>query len=227
MEAFLNFVRDHWHFAIIMFGMSFAAVVLLVWRILLNIHSKTNMDKFLPLLQEALNKGGIEAALKLCRAQPRSQVIPTRLFVAGLENARQGAAAMRRAMAAAIELDILPRLNFLLPPILAIGKIATMVGLLGTVISMIGTFQTLAQSSEGQAAMSHATREIGLALFATALGLLTAIPLVFAYVLFKAWVQSFETQMKAHAQKLILLVQAHKQAKGARPDVRTGAGAAS
>ena len=59
---------------------------------------------------------------------------------------------MRRAMANVIELEILPDLNFLLPTILAIAKIATMVGLLGTVISMIGTFNEIQKS--GRAATS-------------------------------------------------------------------------
>jgi biopolymer transport protein ExbB len=113
---------------------------------------------------------------------------------------------MRRAMASAIELEILPDLNFLLAPILAIAKIATMVGLLGTVISMIGTFQKIQESKDPQA---H-SQAIGLALFATALGLVTAIPLVFAHVMFKAWVAKFEVKMKSAASKLLILVQSAK-----------------
>jgi biopolymer transport protein ExbB len=151
-----------------------------------------------------LDKEGIDGALRYCRS--RTDVIPRRLFVAGLETSKQGTAAMRRAMANAIELEIVPDLNFLLPPILAIAKIATMVGLLGTVISMIGPFSKIA---EGGSATANA-KDIGLALFATALGLVTAIPLVFTHVLFKAWVNRFELKMKSAAQKLLLLVQAKK-----------------
>ena len=51
-------------------------------------------------------------------------------------------------MANVIELEILPDLNFLLAPILAIAKIATMVGLLGTVISMINTFNAISQATK-------------------------------------------------------------------------------
>ena len=57
---------------------------------------------------------------------------------------------MRRAMASTIELEILPDLNFLLAPILAIAKIATMVGLLGTVISMINTFSAISAGDDGR-----------------------------------------------------------------------------
>ena len=45
-----------------------------------------------------------------------------------------------------------------------------------------------------------------LALFATALGLVTAIPLVFTHVLFKAWIANFEIRMKSGAQKLLILI---------------------
>src|SRR5436305_14127057 len=138
MQEFLKFVRHDWYFAIPMFCMSFVAVTMVVWRIMLNRGSNTNMSALLPELQEKLAKEGVEGALRYCKSQPG--MIPRRLFVGGLETSSQGIAAMRRAMANVIELDVLPDLNFLLPPILAIAKTATMIGLLGTVISMIGTF---------------------------------------------------------------------------------------
>ncbi len=170
------------------------------------------MNEFLPLFQEKLEKEGIDGALRLCRV--RTDVIPRRLYAAGLETSKQGLAAMRRAMANVIELEILPDLNFLLPTILAIAKIATMVGLLGTVISMIGTFNQI-QESSGNA--KESSGQIGLALFATALGLITAIPLVFTHVLFKAWVARFEVKMKSAAQKLLILVQSAKPTAKSAP----------
>ena len=138
----------------------------------------------------------------LCQAQPG--MIPRRLFAAGLETSKQGLAAMRHAMANVVELEVLPDLNFLLPSILAIAKIATMVGLLGTVISMINTFIAIQQAKGGIADQAGA---IGLALFATALGLVTAIPLVFAHVLLKSWVGRMELRMKSAAHRLLFLLQ--------------------
>lgn len=205
MSAFWKFVTHDWYFFWPMFLMSVAGVTLVIWRLLLNINGATKMNEFLPAFQQKLDKDGVEGALRYCKA--RTDIIPRRLFVAGLEVNKQGMAAVRRSMANAIELEILPDLNFLLPSILAIAKIATMVGLLGTVISMIGTFNQIQTGSGGVASQAGA---IGLALFATALGLVTAIPLVFAHVLFKAWVAQFEVRMKSSAQKLILLLQAQK-----------------
>jgi biopolymer transport protein ExbB len=204
MQAFGKFFLEDWWIAIPMLLMSATGMTLVIWRLLLNVNGNTNLNEFLPVFQEKLEKEGLDGALRFCRA--RADVIPRRLYVAGLETSKQGLSAMRRSMANVIELEILPDLNFLLPSILAIAKIATMVGLFGTVISMINTFQQI-QSSKDPTAHSGA---IGLALFATALGLITAIPLVFAHVLFKAWVGKFELRMKGAAQKLLVLIQSAK-----------------
>jgi biopolymer transport protein ExbB len=209
VSPFVKFLTEDWYFAIPMILMSLTALTLVFWRIFLNMNAKTDMGQFLPVFQQKLEREGIESALRYCRAQ--QGLIPRRLFVAGLETSKQGLAAMRRAMANAIELDIVPDLNFLLPPILAIAKIATMVGLLGTVISMTNTFNEIQKAETG--VTSHAGA-IGLALYATALGLVTAIPLVFAHVLFKAWIAQFEVKMKNAAQKLLVLVQAVRPATG-------------
>src|SRR5205085_8428027 len=97
----------------------------------------------------------------------------------------------------------------------------TMVGLLGTVISMIGTFTEIQRMNEEGKSIVSQSGSIGLALFATALGLVTAIPLVFAHVLFKAWIANFEIKMKYAAQKLMVFLQAGKSAApaGAAPAV--------
>jgi biopolymer transport protein ExbB len=206
MSAFWNFVTHDWYFFWPMFMMSVTGITLVIWRLLLNLNASTNMAEFLPAFQQRLEKEGVEGALRFCRT--RTDIIPRRLFVAGLDVSKQGIAAVRRSMANVMELEILPDLNFLLPSILAIAKVATMVGLLGTVISMIGTFSEIAKATAG--AVSSQAGAIGLALFATALGLVTAIPLVFAHVLFKAWVAKYEVRMKSAAQKLILLLQSAK-----------------
>jgi biopolymer transport protein ExbB len=225
MRAFWNFVTNDWYFAVPMFAMSLASITLVVWRFLLNRGADTDLNVFLPAFQERLAKDGVDGAIKYCREAPG--VIPRKLYVAGLETAKFGSAAMRRAMANVIELEILPELHALLPLILAIAKIATMVGLLGTVISMIGTFTTIeeiTQSKSGEVAGQAG--KIGLALFATALGLIIAIPLVFAHVLFKAWIVSFDVKLKNAAQKLLTLMQASKPtaAAPAATTPKTGSG---
>jgi biopolymer transport protein ExbB len=192
--------------------MSLTGLTLVIWRLLLNMNGNTNMSEFLPEFQQKLERDGVDGALRFCRS--RTDIIPRRLFVAGLETSKQGLAAVRRSMANIIELEIMPDLNFLLPTILAIAKIATMVGLLVTVISMINTFNEIQKSRGGD--VGSQAGAIGLALFGTAMGLVTAIPLVFTHVLFKAWVAQFEVRMKSSAQKLLLLLQAKSPGKGGK-----------
>jgi biopolymer transport protein ExbB len=212
MNALKNFFVNEWYFAVPMTLMALAAFALVAWRALLNSSAKTNLDDFMPDLQENLKKKGTKGAIALCREE--QGLIPSVLFVAGLEAADQGVAAMRRSMASAVELEIVPRLNFLLAPILAVAKIATMVGLFGTVISMINTFNAISEAKGGDPrGVTSQAGAIGLALFATAMGLMTAIPLVFFHVMFKDWIVRFETKMKAAAQKLIVLVQNTRPAK--------------
>ena len=213
MKALTDFFTNDWYFAVPMSIMAFVAFLLVAWRWLLNQSAKSNVDDLLPDLQATLRKQGTKGAIALCKEE--KGLIPRVLFVAGLEAADQGVAAMRRSMASALELEIAPRLNFLLAPILAIAKIATMVGLFGTVISMINTFSQIAAAGKDPKGVTNQAGAIGLALFATAMGLMTAIPLVFMHVLFKDWITRYELKMKAAAQKLIALVQNTKQAPAA------------
>lgn len=212
MSAFYDFITREWYFALPLFAMSLTAVALVVWRVLLNMDARTDLSHFLPAFQSVLREHGPEQARVFCETQPG--LIAKKLFPAALETRDQGVAAMRRAMANAIELEISPDLNFLLAPILAIAKVATMVGLLLTVVSMINTFTAIQQAGAG--GVSNQAGAIGLALFATAIGLVTAIPLVFAHVMFKDWIHRYELKMKSAGQKLLVMLQdnRHPPARG-------------
>ncbi|QVL32859.1 MotA/TolQ/ExbB proton channel family protein [Telmatocola sphagniphila] len=214
MNALTHFLFEEWYFSAPMLLMSFIAITLVIWRMMLNASSKTDMNAFLPAFQDKMAKEGPEAALEFCRTQ--HGFIPQKLYVAGLEAAPQGLSAMRRSMAHVMEFEIIPDLNFLLAPILAIAKIATMVGLLGTVISMINTFNAISASKNNPTEVTSQAGAIGLALFATALGLMTAIPLVFTHVMFKDNVSRFEIKMRSAAQKLLVIYQGIKSSSEKR-----------
>lgn len=211
MDAVKGFFLDEWYFAAPLVIMSLVASALVIWRILLNHSSNTDMDDFLPVFQQTLRKNGVKGAVALCKEE--KGLIPSRIFVAGMEAADQGPAAMRRSIANETELEVMPRLHFLLALILGIAKIATMVGLLFTVISMINTFNAIgAETKQGnvKGVAGHSSK-IGLALFATAMGLFTAIPLVLSHVLFKDWITRFEVKIKVASHKLVTLVTNYKK----------------
>src|SRR5262245_28332106 len=98
MSAFKHFVTHDWWIAVPMFLMSFTGIMLVIWRILLNINGNTQLSSFLPTFQQKLDKEGVEGALSFCRK--RDDIIPKRLLAPGLEIYKQGGlSAARRAMA--------------------------------------------------------------------------------------------------------------------------------
>lgn len=81
------------------------------------------------------------------------------------------------------------------------GTTAPFIGLLGTVVGIINSFQGL--SADGGGGLSAVSGGISEALFATAVGLLVAIPCVMAFNFFNARVESFNIDMNDIASTLI------------------------
>src|ERR1700722_4909698 len=121
MHSFLAFVRDNWYFAMPLFLIVFVSIMLVIWRLLLNINSNTDLKEFLPAFADKLEKDGVYVALAFCGT--RMDVIPKRLFAVGIEKHREGIAAVRQAMSDVLEREILPELNFLIPVILIVAKL--------------------------------------------------------------------------------------------------------
>ena len=72
MSAFWHFVTKEWYFSSPMFLLLLVATVLVVWRILLNLNARTNMNEFLPAFQDKLEKEGIDGALRSAAPRPAS-----------------------------------------------------------------------------------------------------------------------------------------------------------
>lgn len=177
-----------------------ASFTLIFWRWLLNRSAKTDLADFLHRLKEDLSRGGRDEAIELCEEE--SGVV-AKVFKTALENSPQGKVAARNAMADKIELEIVPDLNFLLPWILVLAKLSPMVGLLGTVWGMINAFGKIAGAVKVEP--SALAGDIGMALFTTAEGLMIAIPLIFAYTMFRERVSRFEVDLQRAAQAAMRL----------------------
>ncbi len=131
----------------------------------------------------------------MCDEEPG--IVP-KLFTTVLQTGHEGKVATRNAMANLIELEIIPDLNFLLPQVLVFAKLAPMLGLLGTVWGMILAFEKIASATKVNP--SDLSRDIGMALFTTAEGLMIAIPMIFAYTMFREQVSRFELELQRAAQ---------------------------
>ncbi len=178
------------------FGLlSLASLTIVIWRLWLNINAKTDLAEFINRLKEELGQGGRQAALELCEDEPG--VVP-KVFATTLRTCDQGRVATRNAVGNLVELEILPGLNFLLPLIVVLAKLSPMVGLLGTVSGMIMAFSKIAGATKVNP--SDLASDIGMALFTTAEGLIIAIPLIFAYSMFRERVNRFELDLQRAAQ---------------------------
>lgn len=82
-----------------------------------------------------------------------------------------------------------------------VGSTAPFVGLFGTVVGIIGAFQALkTQQNAGISAVGGAISE---ALFATAIGILVAVPAVWVFNYFTNKVTSFSVEMENAASELV------------------------
>jgi biopolymer transport protein ExbB len=188
-------------FTIVFLLLFVGGLALVIWRLLLNLSVRTDLPTFLGRLEEELTNGGIQGALEFCQAEPS---LAPQIFATALQTHRQGKVATRSAIGNLIELDLLPRLNFLLPVILLLAKLAPMLGLLGTVVGMILAFGKIAgQTKVDPSALAN---DIGMALYTTAEGLLLAVPLILAYTLFREYVTKVELDLQRAAQAALNLL---------------------
>lgn len=81
------------------------------------------------------------------------------------------------------------------------GSTAPFIGLLGTVVGIVNSFQGL--STDGGGGLSSVAGGISEALFATAAGLLVAIPAVMAFNYFNSRVEGFQIDMNDVASEVI------------------------
>lgn len=129
-----------------------------------------------------LEAGPDRAALtSLVPAHPLAQVAGWRGLAPGLRQARAQA--------------LLGGLEDRLAYFPALANLATLTGLFGTVCGMIAAF--LALRSGGGADPGSLASGLGLALVATALGLVTAIPCLAAHALFQKRVQALAAQLES------------------------------
>jgi biopolymer transport protein ExbB len=152
-------------------------------------------------LEAAMSKQDVVEALKLCEENdsPLSQVIRETLLKAGAGVAVYTKADLEAAASETIfheETKLMLWVNMLN----AFAAVAPMIGLLGTVSGMIQSFEKL---SSGAAKASDFAGGIGEAMVATAAGLLVAIPAMFAYFLFKNFLQSLISRLSHSTSTLI------------------------
>jgi biopolymer transport protein ExbB len=178
------------------------ALALIIERFIAYNRESTHMESFIPAFEEAIKLGQNERALELCRAETGH--IPE-VFAYAVEHRDEGMIAVRKSLAARIELQILPRLRRRMAALAVISKTEPMLGLFGTVAGMIGAFIRIAQPG-GNRDPSALANDIGLALVTTYIGLVVAIPVIYFLAYFRGRVQQFELDMELYVQRCLELL---------------------
>jgi biopolymer transport protein ExbB/TolQ len=123
----------------------------------------------------------------------------------------QGASLEARTQAADIALSQQRlRLRRFLPGLATIGSTAPFIGLFGTVLGVMTAFRGMATTGLSGETMASGISE---ALSATALGLLVAIPAVFAYNYFTGSVSGFLLEIQHHVVRLGAMMEQNGEAK--------------
>ena len=182
--------------------LALVAIALVIERFIAYHRESTHMESFIPSFEEYVRSGQTEQALDLCRAETGH--IPE-VFAYAVEHRDEGAVAVRKSLAARIELQILPRLRRRMGALAVIAKTAPMLGLFGTVAGMIGAFIQIAQPG-GNRDPGLLAENIGLALVTTYIGLVVAIPVIFFLAYFRARVQQFELDLELYLQRCLELL---------------------
>ena len=201
MESLTYFAEANGPIFLTLFAvLSVTILTLIVWKALRNRNTRTPHD-FYERIQAELERGDFRKVHELAQNSPGD--VP-QLYVAAVENMHRGKTATRNALFSLIELEMVPRQNFLLPWILFIAKVSPMCGLLGTVWGMILAFGKIAGATKVNP--SDLANDIGMALFTTAEGLVLAMIAILAYTVFKEHAQQSEIDLELRAEEALSLL---------------------
>ncbi|MFA7057169.1 MAG: MotA/TolQ/ExbB proton channel family protein [Candidatus Cloacimonadales bacterium] len=168
-----------------------------IWKLLVLLRGKINVEKFLDEVVPKLKDGNIKAALEYVETQKGSVA---NLIRAGLLKSDSGIEAMEKAMenAAVVEMSFLDKgFNELSTTI----TLAPMLGFLGTLLGMIIAFDDIQNTEVVDAGV--VAGGIKIALITSAAGLIIAIPVQFANNIFMTMVDSIVVDMQKATEKVI------------------------
>ncbi|TAN24095.1 MAG: flagellar motor protein MotA [Acidobacteria bacterium] len=193
---------------IVLFIMSVLSIAVMVDRYLRYQSAKKESRVFAPKVAGALKQGRLDEAIKVAEVHKKSHLAKVVSAGLGEFQAHQGTTeisgdeieASQRALsrAQAIEHNELKRGLGMLA---TVGATAPFVGLFGTVLGIIDAFTSI--SVEKTTGLSAVAGGISEALVTTAIGLIVAIPAVWAYNYFSGKVDAFDIEMDNSGSELL------------------------
>ncbi len=193
---------------IVLLIMSVYSIAIMVERYLTYSAAKRQSREFAPRVAQALKNDRIEEAISISDKHRKSHL--AMVVSSGLQEFRAHGEssdvstdtieASKRALQRAIAIKT-AELNRGLSGLATIGSTAVFVGLFGTVFGIINAFRGMKNAES--AGISAVAGGISEALFATALGLLVAVPAVWLFNYFTSKVDGFVVEMDNSASELI------------------------
>ena len=192
---------------VILFVMSSWSVGIMIDRALMYGAARKQSRVFVAQVAGALREGKLDEAISIAERNKKSHI--AKVVATGLSEFQSASAqvaeqevveAAKRGLERSIAI-VHAEMKRGLAGLATIGSTAPFVGLLGTVVGIINAFKGIAtQKAAGLSAVAGGISE---ALVTTALGLLVAIPAVWAYNIFSNKVEAFDVEMDNSSMELV------------------------
>lgn len=169
-------------------------------------------DDFMKEIRNFVLRDDFEGAIQLCNGAKNTAL--SQVLRSGLERANRSDEQIQNAIDAK-SLEMIPKLERRLPYLSLIANIATLLGLLGTISGLISSFKAvaLADAVKRQQVLSDGISE---AMFATALGLVTAIFTMIAHSILSGRATQILEQIDEFGVKLLDLLSTHRPGRTAQ-----------
>jgi biopolymer transport protein TolQ len=212
------FNHAHWIVQAVMVGLAVMFVYglyIIIYKTLYIRRAAEESSRFLEMFWKSRDIEQIYKAAQQLRNSPISQ-----MFVAGytelakisndeqVKDDREGAlASIERSLRRAQTVEV-TKLESLVPFLATTGSAAPFIGLFGTVIGILFAFIDISESS-GAATLKVVGPHIAEALFATAIGLVAAIPAVMAYNYFMRRIKVQRSEMETFEHDYLNIIKRH------------------
>jgi len=186
-----------WMFLIL--AVSVVTLGIIIERFLV-IYFKFNMNgpAFYGQIQKLVMQNNIDRAVKLCNTFADKAL--ARVLKAGLTRANKNELEIGNAIEETM-LEVVPAIQKRLSNLPVLANVATLMGLLGTIVGMIGAFHGLGAVSADKR-QEVLSAGISLAMYATAFGLIVAIPALLSHMWLNGKARVLITEIDQYSTKL-------------------------
>ena len=185
---------------------SLVSIAIIIERVIFYLKIREDDEQLLLEIRSRVQAGNVEEAIRFCenRESPVARVLKD-VLISHKEK--------RRNYEKTVEDAILreePRLDRFVGALAILANAGPLMGLLGTVIGIIHAFGAIG-AAEGSVSANELGRHIGLALYATAFGLIVAIPSYICAQYFSNKNNATYTSMRTAASHVITVLETGKE----------------